>query len=327
MFFTQIPNTALSPSVITLGVATYGSEISLDESFAMLDAFAEAGGNSADSAHIYAAWLPNGVGTSERTLGAWVNSRQPQGFIISTKGGHPHLDSMEQSRLSPECLASDVADSLERLNLPKIDLYWLHRDDPQIPVGEIVDALNVLRNAGHIDALGASNWSPERILAANEYAASRELAGFSASQIGWSLAFVNEAGRSNPGTLFMDDETLQWHREENFPAFAYSSQANGFFSYPLPGEESTRTPKEQALASSYLNPGNAARYERAGELAQKLGRTRPEVALASVWSQEFPSSAIVGCRTREQLADSLKAADLKLSAAQLSFVENGIARD
>lgn len=124
-------------------------------------------------------------------------------------------------------------------------------------------------------------------------------------------------------TVQMDNEILSWHRHSNFPVMAYSSQANGFFNYPLPASDTPEEPKQKALAKSYLNPKNRARYERAEELAKRLNRTTGEVALSYVWSQSFPSVAIIGSRRKEQLAESLRAADLRLSPEDLEWLENG----
>ncbi len=321
MIYTKLPRLFFAPSVICLGVAEFGSKISDEESFAMLDDFVAAGGNCADSAHIYAAWLPNGWGQSERTLGAWLKARRPQDFFVATKGGHPDLQNMSNSRLASECIAQDLEESLDRLQRDTVDLYWLHRDDPQVPVGEIIDALNDLIRARKIKAIGASNWSAARIEAANQYAAQNDLVGFCASQIGWSLAEVNPDVRGAALTIQMDDELLNWHRQHRFPVMAYSSQANGFFHYLLPDENAETTPKQQALAKSYLSDKNRARYQRATQLAQRLNRTAPEVALAYNWSQNFPSVAIVGATKKEQLQETLRAADLQLSPDDVAFLE------
>jgi aryl-alcohol dehydrogenase-like predicted oxidoreductase len=321
MLFTFIPQTLLKPSVLCLGTAGFGSDTSVDESFAILDAFAEAGGNIADTAHIYAAWLPHGWGQSERTLGQWLRSRRPQNFLVSTKGGHPPLENMEVSRLSPEDIAHDLQESLERLQLDSIDLYWMHRDDPSVPVLEIIEALDEQMQMGRIRAIGASNWSVARIEEANDEAAKHGLTGFCASQIGWSLAQVNPAVRGAANTVQMDDETLRWHRQSGFPQIAYSSQGNGFFATPLPQENGEMTAKQKKLAPSYLNDENCARHRRAEALAATLGHTTNEVALAYVWSQSFPGLAIIGPRNLSQFADSIGAIDLRLTAEQIAFVE------
>jgi aryl-alcohol dehydrogenase-like predicted oxidoreductase len=321
MLFTSFPGTNLKPSVICLGTGTFGSDISTDASFAMLDAFAEAGGNFADTAHVYAAWLLQGVGQSERTLGKWLASRQPRDFLVGTKGGHPDLATMDVSRLTPDCIASDLEESLDRLGLSTVDLYWLHRDDPQVPVGEILDALNEHIDAGRVRYLGASNWSVERITTTNEEAKQRGLVGFCASQIAWSLAEVNPQKRGAGGSVQMHEAILTWHRNTGFPIAAYSAQANGFFAHPLPVPGAEMTDKQKALAPSYLSSKNALCHARAQELGLRLGRSAHEVALAYVWNQTFPAVAIIGPRRLEQLRDSLNAADLRLSDEDVAFLE------
>jgi len=323
MLFTSIPNTVLKPSVVCLGTGGFGTSTSEADSFAMLDAFADAGGNFADSAHIYAAWLEDGAGKSERTIGKWFQSRKPENFIVGTKGGHPHLETMRISRLSPEEIESDLTESLERLQRDQIEFYWLHRDDPQIPVGEIMDALNVQIREGKVLALGASNWSTPRIEEANAYAAKNGLTGFCASQICWSLAEVNASLRGANSMVEMDEAILAWHRENGFPIAAYSSQANGFFAHPLAEENGEMTEKQKALAPAYLHSKNNGRYQRAQELGARLGRSTHEVALAYVWSQSFPAVAIIGPRNLKQLRESLAVADLKLNSEEISFLESG----
>jgi aryl-alcohol dehydrogenase-like predicted oxidoreductase len=228
---------------------------------------------------------------------------------------------MAVSRLSPEAIAHDLQESLERLQLDSIDLYWMHRDDPAVPVLEIIEALNAQLQTGRIRAIGASNWSVARIEEANKVAAKRGLTGFCASQIGWSLAQVNPAVRGAANTVQMDDETLHWHRQSGFAQIAYSSQANGFFATPLPQEHGEMTAKQKKLAPSYLSDQNRARHNRAGELAATLGRTTNEVALAYIWSQSFPGVAIIGPRNMQQFADSVGAADLRLLPEQIAFLE------
>jgi aryl-alcohol dehydrogenase-like predicted oxidoreductase len=258
-------------------------------------------------------------------------------FVVSTKGGHPDLKTMHISRLSPEEIRRDLADSLERLQVDVIDLYWLHRDNPAIPVGEILDVLNQEMAAGRIGAIGASNWSPERLAEAAACVAG-DAAGcgwktFCASQIGWSLACVNPGLQGHLGMLYMDESTMAWHRRSGLPVVGYSSQAQGFFSSKYdwpesatasPPAMSTRSPRAEAIARTWLNPASLDRLQRTRRLARELGRTPNEIALAYLFSQTFPGAAIIGSRSLEQLDASLRAADLRLSPAQVDYLETGV---
>lgn len=320
MRIAPLPGSGLRPSVISLGTGSFGSGIPRDDSFRILDAYAEAGGNFLDTAHCYAAWLPNGAGASERTLGAWLKTRNTrEKIMVATKGAHPDLQQMQVSRMRPEHIAQDLRESLERLQLDRVDLYWLHRDDPGVPVGEVLSALNEHLAAGRIGALGASNWSSGRLDAASSYASAHGLTGFCASQIGWSFARVNPGISGQNGMVFMDDETLVWHRKTHLPVAAYSSQANGFFSGKYRRGEMPENKK--GLAKTYFNDSNFGCLERAQALARKLGRTANDIALAYLTSQAFPAYAIVGPHSVEQVKSSCAAGNLELAPEDLQFLE------
>ena len=244
-----IPGLA-SPSVLCLGTGGFGSAVPREEAFALLDAFAAGGGSFLDTAHIYAAWLPGGAGASERTIGAWLASRGMRArMLLATKGGHPDLAPGSPGRLRPEDIEHDLGESLERLQVERVDLYWLHRDDRSLPVGEILSALAPQVAAGRIGSIGASNWRPERLQEANAWAAAHGVPGFLASSIGWSLARAVPE-RIPPGDmLFMDAAQLDWYRGNGLPVVAYSSQANGYFL------------KEERPPELYDAADNAARPE------------------------------------------------------------------
>jgi len=322
MRFTSLPGTEFTPSVICLGTGGYGSSVSQDDAFRMLDLFVELGGNFVDTARVYAAWIPGGEGASERTIGAWLKSRGTASrFIVATKGGHPNLATMNVSRLSPAEIAADVAASLAALQVDAIDIYWLHRDAPAIPVGEIVDAVNEQIAAGRLRAIGASNWTPERIDAANVYAAASGRVGFCASQIGWSLARSNPAAIGFGGELDMDAPTLAYHRRTSFPVMAYSSQAAGFFAGKAERYCGSAA-KDDGFAKRYVTAENFARLDRARDMAARHGRAANDVALAYLLSQSFPVYALTGCRNVDQVRTSCAAWNLRLSPAEVAFLES-----
>lgn len=298
-------------SVICLGTATYGSAIPRDDAFALLDAFAQRGGTFLDSAHVYAAWLPGGEGMSERTVGAWLASRRMrERCLVATKGAHPLLSPGAPPRVTPAAIRQDLAESLERLGIARVDLYWLHRDDPSVPVDELLGQLEDERRAGRLTAYAASNWSPERLDAAAACARARGWAGFAASQIGWALA--RAPGPATPpdpnAMLFMDDAQLAWYRRSGLRVVPYSSQANGYFA-------------KSGAVGAYDTPDNRRRRERVRELARRRGATPNAIALAWLLAHPAAGCAIVGPRTLEQLADSCSATDIALTPDECAWLD------
>jgi aryl-alcohol dehydrogenase-like predicted oxidoreductase len=298
----KIPKTGLEVSALTYGTCDWGSrsEAPLDQ---LYDAFREAGGNTFDTAHCYAFWSA-GSGASERALGKLVREKDKRSDVfLITKGGHPP-DPPRYPRadryLSAEVLDSDVRDSLERLGVDYIDLYFLHRDDPRTPVGEIMDALAPHVQSGRLHGLGASHWSPARIAAANEYAAGKGIAPFVASQPGWSLAHPT-SGNPYPKS----DRT--WHERTQLALFAFSPTAHGYFS--------------KGSDAHFDNPVSQARLERARKLGAELGATPSQIALAWLMYQPFPVVPILGTLNPDHLADALGAAKLELSSEQVKWIE------
>lgn len=320
MKYRSFANLPLAPSVICLGTGGYGTNIPAEQAFALLDAFAEQGGNFLDTARIYGAWAPGGEGASEQTLGAWLKRTGSRDrFVISTKGAHPDLATMHISRIRPADLAADIQASLAALQTDAIDIYWLHRDDPAVPVGEILSALDEHLAAGRVRAIGASNWSLARLTEADDYARSHGLTGFQANQIGWSLAAANVGPAPVAGMLYMDAATHAHHLRSGLPVLAYSSQAVGFFSGKYRREQMAE-PAATAVARLYFTPDNFDRLDRAAELARRRGVTPNQVNLAYLLGQPFPVYPIVGCRTVEQVRDSCAAAGLHLTAAELAYL-------
>jgi aryl-alcohol dehydrogenase-like predicted oxidoreductase len=138
----KIPKTDLEASMIVLGTDYFGSTVSRQESMRLMDYYLEAGGNVLDTAEVYASFVPGGEHQSETVIGEWLRDRQVRDqVILSTKGAHPKLASMEIPRMSKAEIQFDLDSSLQRLRAEYIDLYWLHRDAPGYPVEEILQSL------------------------------------------------------------------------------------------------------------------------------------------------------------------------------------------
>lgn len=288
-----------------------------ERGFALLDAVLEQGGTTFDTAHTY------GQGDVERTLGAWVGDRGVRDqVVIIGKGAHPMQG---RQRVTPADIASDLHESLERLGTDYIDLYLLHRDDPRLPVGPLVEALNEHQRAGKIGAFGGSNWLPERLQAANEYAAAHGLTPFVASSPNLSLAVQSFAPWE--GCLSISGPAGQpareWHAAAGMPVFTWSSLAGGFFSGRFRRDNlgEFESYMDKLCAEVYGNEANFGRLDRAAALGAQKGLTAAQVALAYVLSQPLDVYAVVGCQTGAEFRENAAANDLRLTPDELAWLE------
>lgn len=317
---TTLPGTNLAVSTLCFGTADWGTGVPEDRAEELLTDYLDAGGSFLDTAHVYAFWKPGGLGASERTVGRLLERLGARGrVVVATKGGHPD-NGPDYPRpadfLSASVLAADVAESLERLGVDTIDLYYLHRDDGRTPAGEIIERLNEHIRAGRVRYLGASNWSVARTSEANEYAARRGLQGFVASQVQWSLAVPQWTPTLDPTTRFVDEETAAFHgrtgdNAEHYtglPVVAYSATASGYFA---------------GKGKAYETPENALRRGRANEVARQIGATPTQVAVAWLLHQPFPVFPAFSTSSREHLREILGAASLALTPEQVAFLRGG----
>lgn len=302
----KIPGVEQEISQLILGTMMYSPD-SYDLSTKMLDTFFEAGGNTLDTAHIY------GGGNSERLIGQWMQERgnRDEVFLID-KGGHPH--SGIPNRVSPEFVKQDLDENLTRLNTDYIDLYMLHRDDPALPVSTIIDYLNEEIDAGRIRTIAASNWQPNRIVEANNYASENNKSGFVACSNNISLAVPMEPMWG--GCVNVDDDARRWHVESQFPLMPWSSQARGFFS----GAFTQENRDNGDMVRVYYNDDNFERLERAKQLGKKYGFSAIQVSLAYCVHLPFPIFPIVGPANLEEMTSSLGALDLELSNDEMAWL-------
>ena len=315
MQYGDLPYLEKPVSRLVQGTVMLSSE-ALTESFGLLDEIYALGGNTFDTAHGY------GEGDCERVLGRWVNERGlREQVVIIDKGAHHNQD---RKRVTPFDITADLFDSLARLQLDAIDLYLLHRDDPTVPVGPIIEALNEHQQAGRIQAFGASNWSLARLQAANAYAADHGLAPFQVSSPNFSLAEQIKPPWPDCVTISgPENEAVRaWYQASQMPLFTWSSLAGGFFSGRFrPDNLPTFTDYlDNLCVESYGSEANFRRLERAEALAVAKGLSLPQIALAYVLNQPLNIFALVGCRTGAEFADNLAALFLKLTAEELAWL-------
>jgi aryl-alcohol dehydrogenase-like predicted oxidoreductase len=275
-------------------------------SFSLLDNFVGSGGTCIDTAYVY------GGGSCEKAVGAWFAERgnREQIYLVG-KGACT-------TSCTPDLIARELSESLDRMQTGYVDLYFMHRDNLALPVSEFVECLNEHLRAGRMRAFGGSNWTPARLAEANAYAAERGLVGFAASSPNFSLALWNEPMWSDCMTA-ADLPTRRWYEESGMPLFAWSSQASGFFTGRFKAED--RATADPEVVRTWFNDDNFRRLDRAQELADKYGVTTTQIALAYVLFQPALNIyALIGPRTVDELHSSLEALRVRLSPAELSYL-------
>lgn len=269
----------------------------------MLDDFFEQGGTCFDTAYIYAS------GACEKMLGHWVKNRGiREQVVILDKGAHtPHCN--------PQALVSQLQESLERLQTDYVDIYMMHRDNPDIPVGEFITVLNEQKRAGHIGVFGASNWSIERVEEANRWAAEHGMSGFSAMSNNFSLARMIDPVW--PGCLSASDaRSRAWFTEQQMPLMPWSSQARGFFT----GRANPDDHADAELVRCWYSEDNFRRLERVNAMAKERGVLPINIALAYVLCQPFPTFPLIGPRLLSETRTSIPGLDIQLTPEELRWL-------
>lgn len=270
------------------------------QTFPALDAYWQAGGRTFDTAHCY--------GANTNVFAAWTGSRGVRDEVIYfDKGCHPS----SRARVTYEDMKSDILQNHDRLSREYTDFFVLHRDDPAVPVGEIVDWLNEFKESGLIGVFGGSNWHHTRIAAANEYAEKNGKQGFSLNNPNLTLAenVVPLWG----GCLTIDEEGRRWHAESGLPLFAWSSTARGYFAGTDDAE----------VLRAYDSETNRARRARAEELGVKYGMSAVQIALAWTLCQPGNIFALCGLRTVDNVKQNVAVTELKLTPEELRYLEFG----
>lgn len=311
----QVTGVAKPVSILVQGTV-YFNESNADEAFALFDAVFAHGCNTFDTAHVY------GNGACERVLGRWIASRGIRDqVVILDKGAHPYNG---RQRVTPEDITADIADSLERLGVDFIDLYVLHRDDESQPVEPIVDILNHHQRAGRIGAFGGSNWSYERVQAANRYAAAHGLIPFAVSSPQFSLPEMVKPAWEGCISLggARQQAARDWYAAAGIALFTWSSLAGGFMTGKYRRDNLTTAGDyfDGVTIHAYAYEDNFRRLDRAQTLAADKGISLPQLGLAYVLSQPLPIFALVGARTPDEFVENLPALDIQLTPAEMAWL-------
>jgi Predicted oxidoreductases (related to aryl-alcohol dehydrogenases) len=294
-----------------------GSDLDETNSFALLDQVYALGCNTIDTAHVYSG------GESERVIGQWMQVRGLRDKIVIITKGAAHSE--DRRRMTPFDIAADLHDSLARLKTDYIDLYLLHRDDPNAPIEPIIDSLNEHVRAGRIHAFGASNWTHERIEAANIYARTHELEPFVASSPQFSLA----DSQAEPWPLCISisgsagSAARDWYAQTQMPLLIWSPLASGFFSGHFRRDNLDQFGErewDEIVLRTYASEANFQRLDRASLLAAEKGLSAAQVALAYVLNQPMNIFTVVGPHSGEKFRANIEAGEIQLTPEEMDWV-------
>ncbi|MEG0766359.1 MAG: aldo/keto reductase, partial [Clostridia bacterium] len=244
---------------IVLGATKMGVQEQERERFALMDRYVEAGGNCFDSARKYA------NGQSDAALGRWLaQSGMRAHVVLCAKGCHPaDTAAMHVSRVTPRDIVQDLDEALAAMGVEYVDMFLLHRDNPNLPVEEIMPVLDAQVKAGKVRAVGVSNWTVGRIAQANAFARENDLTPFSVSQLLFSLAQTTPAQTQDVTHVIMNNVEFGWYQETQLPVMAFGTQARGYFARYAAGKEQKPGPRQYY---DFL-PENHRRAERLRHLS------------------------------------------------------------
>jgi aryl-alcohol dehydrogenase-like predicted oxidoreductase len=318
MLYGEIPGLNKPIARVVQGTTMIGSDLDEAKSFALLDQVYELGCNALDTAHVYSG------GNSERLIGRWMQARGLRDRLVIITKGAAHSE--DRRRLTPFDIASDLYDSLARLKTDYVDLYLLHRDDVDVPVEPIMEALNEHLRGGRIGALGASNWSHQRIEAANAYARAHGLAPFVASSPQFSLA----ESLDEPWPLCLTISgpraaaARAWYAQTQLPALVWSPLASGFFSGRFHRDNlHTFGQREwdRVVVRTYASEANFERLDRAKILAAEKGLTAAQIALAYVMNHPLNTWAVVGPSSGEKFRENVSASEVRVTPQEMAWLD------
>ncbi len=298
-------------SGIILGGDYYGSLVSEKDVYKLLDTFYFLGGNNFDTARMYT------DGVSEIIYGKWIKTKPRDSVFIATKGGHPDLVTGKKRLLEKE-VEEDLNKSLKAMGLDFVDLYYLHRDDEDLPEEYIIEYLNKFKKEGKIKNIGVSNWKAKRIKKANEYALKHGLTPITFSQIKYSLTKTSPFYQDDATLVEMNDTEYNLYKDLNINVTCFAPQAKGFFSKLENVGESGLDDKTR---QRYLCEENVTRYQKVKKIAENYNISVGAVSILYLLSnKDFNTFPVIGCKTVSQLEDTLDTKDIILTPEDIYFL-------
>lgn len=307
----QLGNSDVEISPLCLGGNVFGWTADEPTSFRILDGFLDAGGNFVDTADVYSTWVPGNKGAdSETIIGKWFKrSGKRNKTVLATKVG------MEmgpgKKGLSKAYIQQSVEGSLRRLQTDYVDLYQAHKDDEQTPLEETLGAFSDLINQGKVRAIGASNYSAQRLRAALDISGKHGFSRYESLQPEYNL--YDRAGYE------ADLEAVC--QESGLGVIPYFSLAAGFLTGKYRSEADLRDKARGGKVKNYLNERGFRILAALDQTAKEIGAKPAQVALAWLMTRPTITAPIASATSKEQLKDLVAAADLKLDRAAIERLD------
>jgi aryl-alcohol dehydrogenase-like predicted oxidoreductase len=302
----------LTVAPLCLGGNVFGWTADEEMSFGLLDGFVDAGFNFIDTADVYSKWAPgHHGGESETIIGDWLKRRgKRDDVVIATKVGSEM--GPRKKGLSKAYIARAAEESLRRLGTDYIDLYQSHRDDPDTPIEETLEAYDALIKAGKVRAIGASNFTPERLAASLEASAGHGLPRYETLQPEYNLMVRD-----------FEKELAPLCARHEVGVIPYFGLASGFLTGKYRSKADLKQSPRGEDVEIYLNARGFAVLDALDAIAERQSATPARVALA--WLMTKVTAPIASATTLKQLGELAASAGLKLDPSDVALLERASA--
>jgi aryl-alcohol dehydrogenase-like predicted oxidoreductase len=307
----RLGQSSLEVPPITFGCNVFGWTVDEKTSFALLDAWLEAGFNFLDTADVYARWVkPNTGGQSETIIGNWLKARgNREKIVLATKLGIEMAPG--KKGLSRAYMQTAVEDSLRRLQTDYIDLYQSHRDDPDTPIEETLSAYADLIKQGKVREIGASNFSADRLAESLKVSTDKGLPRYQSLQPQYNL--VERASFEGP----LEELCLA----EKIGVIGYYSLASGFLTGKYRSKADTEGRARAVGAGKYLNEYGLGVLKALDEVAARYEAKPGQIAIAWLIARPSVTAPIASGTTLEQVAELVEAAEIELDADSIAKID------
>jgi aryl-alcohol dehydrogenase-like predicted oxidoreductase len=307
----RLGQSSLEVPPITFGCNVFGWTADEKTSFALLDAWLGAGFNFLDTADAYSRWHPgNSGGESEVIIGKWLKARGNRDkIVLATKLGIEMAPG--KKGLSRAYMQTAVEASLRRLQTDTIDLYQSHRDDPETPIEETLSSYADLIKQGKVREIGASNFSADRLAQSLKISTEKGLPRYQSLQPQYSL--VERTEFEGP----LEDLCLA----EKVGVIGYYSLASGFLTGKYRSRADIAGRARGSRVEKYLNDYGLGVLKALDEVAKRYDAKPGQIALAWLIARPGVTAPIASATTLEQLAELVKAAEIKLDAEAIQKID------